>query len=425
MAKDKGGKDAKQSGPDDIMDPKEMKPILAESKRGRPAACAIALTKDKDGVILLDKRKKPKKLLAELKKQAGDLGLELETTTLRFGRAVVDADTDPKLLSLTVNKEAPGAMRPRLLEQIKKAGFSKLEIVVDANLEAEPEEDEPAPAPGAAAAPPSGSAAAPAAQGAPAPAAPPPGATAPDAGATPAAAPQAPGQPAAADGSAPAPGSAPDAAALTKELTGLVRQVVAASERDPAHAAKLGELAKAAQASLKRGDLDQVATEIQTLRDALAKAGSDGGTTPATPAGSAANGADPAMINKLKKSCDVWDATVAKIVRDLEQLVKAVVAASAGHELGDGFEREFQTVVKPLLDTVDTTLSDLLSDAAKAGTPEEHQRMLAQARETVGKLTKFVQSHPVVGHLDDNPFVPMALQKTLSASLTAVSNTLG
>src|SRR5208337_2771291 len=391
MADKKGDKKGdKKTSPDDIMDPKEMKPILAESKRGRPAACAIALTKDKDGVILLDKRKKPKKLLAELKKQATDLGLELETTTLRFGRAVVDADTDPKLLSLTVNKEAPGAMRPRLLEQIKKAGFSKLEIVVDANLEAEPEEDEPAAAPGAAAA-----------------------------------APQAPSQPAPADASTQATGTGPDAAALTKELTELVRQVVAASAQNPAQAAKLADLAKAAQARLKRGELDQVAAEIKDLRDALAKAGSDGGTAAAAPSGSAPNGADPAMINKLKKSRDVWDATVAKIARDLDQLVKAVTAASAGHELGDGFEREFQTVVKPLLDTVDTTLSDLLSEAAKAGTPEEHQRMLSQARETVGKLTKFVQSHPVVGHLDDNPFVPMSLQKTLSASLTAVSNTLG
>ena len=81
-------------------------------------------------------------------------------------------------------------------------------------------------------------------------------------------------------------------------------------------------------------------------------------------------------------------------------------------------------MVKPPLDTVDTSLSDLLTQAAKASTAEEHRRMLDQARETVGGLTKFVQSHPVVGHLDDNPFVPMAVGKTLNASLSAVSSTL-
>ena len=50
-------KAAKGASPDDIMTPADMKPMLAMSKRGDPASCAIALTKDKDGVILLDKRK--------------------------------------------------------------------------------------------------------------------------------------------------------------------------------------------------------------------------------------------------------------------------------------------------------------------------------------------------------------------------------
>jgi len=388
-----------------------MKPMLAMSKRGDPASCAIALTKDKDGVILLDKRKKPKKLLAELKKTAAGIGLELETTTLRFGRAVVDPDTDAKLLSLTVNKEAPGAMRPRLLEQIKKAGFSKLEIVVDTNLEAEPEEEQPAAPPPGAVAPPPDSAAAP-----PTPSAP----TAPDAGTVPADAPQAPSQTAAPEVSTAEMGSSPDAAVLTKELTELTRQVLAVIERNPAQKEKLAELAKAAQASLKRGDLMQVSSDIAALRDALADAGAGGSdAAPAAP-----NGADPAMIQKLHKTRAVWDATIAKVTRDLDQLVKAVTAASVGHQLGAGFEREFQTVVKPLLTTVDTSLSDLLTQAAKASTAEEHRRMLDQARETVGGLTKFVQSHPVVGHLDDNPFVPMAVGKTLNASLSAVSSTL-
>ena len=38
-----------------------MRPILASAKRGDPAPCAIALTTAKDGVIMLDKRVKPKK----------------------------------------------------------------------------------------------------------------------------------------------------------------------------------------------------------------------------------------------------------------------------------------------------------------------------------------------------------------------------
>ena len=137
-------KAAKAAGPDAIMAPAEMKPILALSKRGTPISCAIALTKEKEGVILLHKKLKPKKLLAQLKKQAADAGLVLETTTLRFGRAEVDVDVDPGLLTLIVNKDAPGTMRPKLLEHVRKAGYKAVEITIDSGLEDEPEEDQSA-----------------------------------------------------------------------------------------------------------------------------------------------------------------------------------------------------------------------------------------------------------------------------------------
>jgi len=53
MAEKKGGKEAATS-PNDLMTPADMRPILAQAKRGNPASCAIALTRNKDGVILLD-----------------------------------------------------------------------------------------------------------------------------------------------------------------------------------------------------------------------------------------------------------------------------------------------------------------------------------------------------------------------------------
>jgi hypothetical protein len=112
-------KPAKAVGPDAIMAPAEMKQILAQSKRGTPVNCAIGLTKDKDGVILVHKKRPPKKLLAELKKEAATASLALDVGTLRFGRAEVDVDVDPGLLKLVVNKDAPGAMRPKLLAQLR------------------------------------------------------------------------------------------------------------------------------------------------------------------------------------------------------------------------------------------------------------------------------------------------------------------
>lgn len=135
---DKKGK----GSPADIMSPAEMKPILALAKKGAPVSCAIALTEEKEGVILLDKKRKPKKVFAELKKQAASAGLRLETTSIRYGRASIDTDQEAGLVTMTVNKEAPGALRPKLLESLKKAGFGKLEIIVEEGLEEESEEDE-------------------------------------------------------------------------------------------------------------------------------------------------------------------------------------------------------------------------------------------------------------------------------------------
>lgn len=102
---------------------------MGQAKRGNPAGCAIALTRDKGGVVLLDKRKK---LAADLKKAASGVGLELDTTSLRFGRAVVDTDTDATLLKLTVNRDAPSAMRPRLPQapDLPKASSTRLDSVL-------------------------------------------------------------------------------------------------------------------------------------------------------------------------------------------------------------------------------------------------------------------------------------------------------
>jgi hypothetical protein len=126
MAEKNGGKT--EASPDDIMSPSDMKPFLARARRGQPASCVICLTRKKDGVILLDKRRKPKQLAGELKKQAASIGLVLDMSSMRFGKASVDTDKDSGLVTFTVNKNTSGAMRPKLLARVKRAGFSKVGI---------------------------------------------------------------------------------------------------------------------------------------------------------------------------------------------------------------------------------------------------------------------------------------------------------
>lgn len=130
------GKNGEQTGEppsvDDIMSAAEMKPILALAKRGDEVSCVVGLTKKKDGVMLLDKRLPPKQLRDQLRKQADKIGLELEDSSLRFGKATVDSTDDPKLLMLAINKQGAGVLEQKLRERLKPAGFKDVEITVDA-----------------------------------------------------------------------------------------------------------------------------------------------------------------------------------------------------------------------------------------------------------------------------------------------------
>ena len=137
------------SGPDDIMSAADMKPLLALSKR-EPVSAAIGITADKLGVVLLHKMMRPKKVMATLRADAKKIRLGLDGGSLRFGTAEVDPEIDGKLVLFRINKEAPGVLAVKVRDHLKKAGFAKVEFVVDPSLEEEGEEDEAA-APGEAA----------------------------------------------------------------------------------------------------------------------------------------------------------------------------------------------------------------------------------------------------------------------------------
>ena len=384
MADKKGGKQA--AGPDDIMSPGEMKPILALARRGNPASCAIGLTKDKEGVILLDKRRKPKQLLAEMKKQAASLGLELETTTLRFGHAVVDTDEDAGLLTFSVNKAAPGAMRPRLLEHVKKAGFVKIEIIVDAGLENEPEEDEQ-PAPTAAAMQPP-----PLDQGAVSPAAP-------------------------ASAAPPPPGAAPgqDAATQAKMLTNLVKRMIPVAGADPARAGVLKALATQAQASLKAGDAAGAAAAMERLRQVLDGIGAPAAASPRPAAPHTA---------AFAKARVAWVATRQKVESDLDKLHAKIIADYKDHGHLADIEKFFRAKVEPVLDSLDDSLARKFDEIASNADPAQHADLVRGAKQIMAKYKSYIAGEPFIAGLDTNPFMPLAIEKTLAATLSTLEKVI-
>ena len=123
------------------MTPEELRPLLKIARR-RPVTCAVATTKDRQGVVLLDKKLKPRKLAAVLKQKARAGGVELDPATIRFGRTSVDGASDAAKVTFTVHKAAPGAMKMALLPNLRPAGFQRCEFVVNEALETEPEDGE-------------------------------------------------------------------------------------------------------------------------------------------------------------------------------------------------------------------------------------------------------------------------------------------
>ena len=101
-----------------IMPAAELKPLLVLSKR-QAVSCAVGMTKDKQGIVLLHRRTKPRKLLAEMRRKASGASVMLDATSLRFGRAAIDGGSDRQTVTITVNKPAPGPLRMKLLERLR------------------------------------------------------------------------------------------------------------------------------------------------------------------------------------------------------------------------------------------------------------------------------------------------------------------
>ena len=357
---------------------------IAQSK---PVSAAFGLGSDGKVVIKLDKMLKPKALAKAL--------LDAKVKPVYSGIMTID-DNDSATANFEMDKQVSG-VEAKLILALKGSGVSKVNITQgggDASGGDAGDADDGAALPDAAA--PEAAAAAPPAEPAPQ-----------------AAAEPAPAQAAAAPG-----GPAP--AALTAELTALVKQMMTVIAGNPAQKATLTQLATTAQASLKQGNLQQAQAAIANLQQALTGAASAGaavqnGAAPGAPA------ADPAATQKLQKSQQIWTATRAKIDAELQKLSKAVLAAAEGEDIAQGLEQQFTSAVEPVLQTLDDSLSNALSKAAAATDPAERQKQTQQAQALIAKYQQFVAGNPIISHLDKNPFVPLAIEKTLTATITALS----
>ena len=86
--------------------------------------------------------------MGSLKAEAAKIKLNLETALFRFGTVEVDPETDAALVTFRVNKGVPGTFDAKFRERTKKAGFAKVQFIVDKSLNEEEEDAAETAAPG-------------------------------------------------------------------------------------------------------------------------------------------------------------------------------------------------------------------------------------------------------------------------------------
>jgi hypothetical protein len=118
------------------MDKDELKALLRKSKT-EPVNCAVAASGDDRtlGVIYLDKVKAPKAVSGVLEKA------HKNATLVRWGKAEVDMDIDPKLVIFTLHKNVTG-LGKKLKKSLKGTGYTKVLLNFEDGTASEKEMDE-------------------------------------------------------------------------------------------------------------------------------------------------------------------------------------------------------------------------------------------------------------------------------------------
>jgi hypothetical protein len=351
---------AKAPASDSIMTPEKMRPLLAMSKH-EPVQAAIGMTNDGEALILLDKRAKPRRVLAMLRGDAAKAKLAVNAASLRFGRAEVDPDYDPAMVRFFVNKETPGVTRVRLLEVIKRVPFQKVEINVDPSLEedAEQHEDDEIETSGS---------------GGDIPLPPSPS----------------------------SPHGQPDVATLHHELAVLMQNIDKVAAGDAGLRASLVHLAGAPNEALKAGDLAAAQAGIAALGHAMSAAmhrtGQPGTHRPAEDL--------LTLFRDAKETVDTGLSQLQTAMRDTgnEDLVRIADIGMYGMTNGEGVG-----LMKALMEL-------------RGAPPGRRDGQAKAARDAAAAYKQAVFSHKLVDLVDDNPWgVQVGIKATLGPALDAIA----
>lgn len=386
----------------------DMKSHLRQSSEKKPLKFAFGVGKDANlALLLLEKSGAPLAVEGSLKKMFPDV------KNTRFGTAYPagkggeetqetegeEGKEGPSLVKFYVNKAVTG-MAKRLVKTLKGTGFTKVEILledgtpVESHQEAEEEAPKPQAQTGTSEVPP-----------------PPP-------------------QPQAEE-------PKPDPAELERKLKALIPQIPTVAGTNAELLARLKKFAIDGTTALKTNNLKYAAVYIEQLRRALEAAAqtAKGSEIPPPPPPQQPQQTTQAPQQQPQqppttgavafgKSRLAWLAARNKMASDIEKLRSEIVAHYADRSEGNlvaEIEKRYRDRVAPLLSDLDEQLADKLDEATNATDPEKRGKLVQEAKDLIGKYQNVVNGNNILYALDNNPFMPMAIQKTLTTTLSTIA----
>jgi hypothetical protein len=330
---------------------------------------------------------------------ANDLVKQTGLHAMTFGTAMADENRAGVMVLVLEGRQLPGMQKKgeRMLKKFKPLPFTKLAVFVDGkeveDLEDPEDTDVDEPEDSAAEGAPAGTPDQ-AAQGNPT---------------------QTPGR--AAQG---APTGTPDPAALTQELTALVRRIQRVTDTELRQ--QLVDIATRANAALKGSKLPEAVTRIAQLREALDTAANGAAAQPGPQ--SQSNGSDPVKQAAFAKARTAWLATRQKVETDINKLQEEFLSAFKGHARASDLEKGFRSRVESVLSSMDEKLAHTLDAARAAAEPAQHAKLVQNAKQIIQRYEGYVARDPTIAALDANPFVPLAIRQTFTKTLSILSRTI-
>jgi hypothetical protein len=221
-----------------------------------------------------------------------------------------------------------------------------------------------------------------------------------------------------------APASGQDAAGLMAALTSVVKQLMPIVSADPSQRDAVKDIVTQAQTSLKGGDLGTASGHLDNLRAMLDGAGAQAQTAPTAPAAGSSAAPGNGAAATFTKSRLVWLAARKKVDGDINKLHDEFMGVLKDHAKADDIGSAFRKRVGGVMDTLDESLAHKLDEMAKNTDASQHPKLVQDAKQLIQNYQSFLANEPLIARLDNNPFTPLAIEKTMTATLSALDKAL-